>query len=397
MAAQASLCSVADAGVMRFWATDGELTPPSRVVSTGSGSVVVRARPKTDFWQRTGYGFVHDNGHFCPMAQIPSCPGAAWASFELTVAFAAEYAHQFDQAGLMLRASSAHWLKAGIEYVDGRRQASVVVTRGARSDWSVVPVTGPVGDPFWVRLRGAEDGSVSVAWSQAAPPRGAAAPPRSSFTLMRLADFLEPPADGAPPVAVMAGIATCAPTAPHGFAVEFGHVSLLSPAPDQALHEDQAGSSDADPAVSGGGVDADDADDDDDDVDAGVATAGTSSGSATTSSASSSAASAAAAAATAAAASSAAAAGGAPSTDFDSEEYIAKQASSQVSIMAKRGDIGADLEAASVPAGTAPPAGHAAADESSDVSVAEALMSLSLGGSGRGAGAGAGAGKSPHA
>lgn len=202
MAAQASLCAATDAGAIRFWATDGELTPPARVVSTGSGSIVVRARPKTDFWQRTGYGFRHDNGHFCPMVRVPDCAGAAWASFELTVAFAGEYAHQFDQAGLMLRASPALWLKAGVEFVDGRRQASVVITRGAKSDWSVVPLTGPAGDPFWVRLRGAEDGSITVAWSQAAPDRGAAVPPRASFTLMRLADFLSPPADGAAPVAV---------------------------------------------------------------------------------------------------------------------------------------------------------------------------------------------------
>lgn len=202
MAAQASLCSVTDAGLIRFWATDGELTPPARVVSTGSGSIVVRARPKTDFWQRTGYGFVHDTGHFCPMVRIPDSPGAAWATFELTLAFAGEYAHQFDQAGLMLRASPAHWLKAGVEYVDGRRQASVVVTRGAKSDWSVVPLSGPVVDPFWIRLRGAEDGSVSVSWSQEVPPRGASVPPRGSFALMRLADFLAPPADGVSPIAV---------------------------------------------------------------------------------------------------------------------------------------------------------------------------------------------------
>ena len=36
---------------------------------------------------------------------------------------------QYDQAGLMVRLDPQHWLKCGIEYVDGRQCASAVVTR----------------------------------------------------------------------------------------------------------------------------------------------------------------------------------------------------------------------------------------------------------------------------
>lgn len=39
----------------------------------------------------------------------------------------------------MVRLDAETWLKCGIEFVDGRQCASVVITRGL-SDWSVVPL-----------------------------------------------------------------------------------------------------------------------------------------------------------------------------------------------------------------------------------------------------------------
>ena len=29
-----------------------------------NGQIIVRARPKTDFWRKTFYGYITDNGHF---------------------------------------------------------------------------------------------------------------------------------------------------------------------------------------------------------------------------------------------------------------------------------------------------------------------------------------------
>lgn len=190
------LGDIRNAGSIRLWRADGELTPPARVVSSHTGSVILRTRPKTDFWRRTSYGFQRDNGHFCEICEIPAGPAAdPWADFELTVGFSGEYEEMYDQAGLMLRASPTHWLKAGVEFVDGVRRASVVITRGGRSDWSVVPLAGPASSPFFVRLRGGADGSVAVYWSEAAPEAASGAPPRPSFELMRLADFVVPPAE----------------------------------------------------------------------------------------------------------------------------------------------------------------------------------------------------------
>ena len=82
----------------------------------------------TDFWRETHYGFVHDNGHFL----YTETEG----DFSAEVTFSAQYAHLYDQAGLMLRLDERHWVKAGVEYSDGEQLLSTVVTR-ERSDWSV--------------------------------------------------------------------------------------------------------------------------------------------------------------------------------------------------------------------------------------------------------------------
>jgi len=105
-------------------------------------TLTVTTDPKTDFWRKTHYGFIRDNGHFYhrPVS----------GDFTATVSFSGRYTAQYDQAGLMIRLDEANWLKCGIEYVDGTQQASVVVTRDY-SDWSVVPLD-PAPANLWLRL-----------------------------------------------------------------------------------------------------------------------------------------------------------------------------------------------------------------------------------------------------
>jgi uncharacterized protein len=86
---------------------------------------------KTDFWRKTHYGFIRDNGNFY-YQQITG-------DFIAEVKVIGQYQVLYDQAGLMLRIDEQNWLKCGIEFVDGVQQASVVVTRDY-SDWSVVPL-----------------------------------------------------------------------------------------------------------------------------------------------------------------------------------------------------------------------------------------------------------------
>lgn len=107
-----------------------------------------------DFWRRTFYGFTHDNGH----ALLANAP----REFTAEVSFSGDWRAQYDQAGLCLRADDAHWIKAGIEHVNGQVHLATVVTIG-HSDWSQMPLPGfagwlglrltRAGDAVWVQYR----------------------------------------------------------------------------------------------------------------------------------------------------------------------------------------------------------------------------------------------------
>ncbi|MBI2434815.1 MAG: DUF1349 domain-containing protein [Candidatus Hydrogenedentes bacterium] len=90
---------------------------------------------RTDFWQRTHYGFQADNGHFLQL------PHTGDFLMETHVRFLP--AHQYDQAGLMVRLSDSCWLKTSVEYEpEGADRLGVVVTNGGYSDWSTQDVIG---------------------------------------------------------------------------------------------------------------------------------------------------------------------------------------------------------------------------------------------------------------
>lgn len=102
------------------------LNPPP-AASVHDGHLRVHTGLKTDFWQRTYYGFQPDGGHFLHRQ---------WTGdFTLETTFRGQYETLYDQAGLMVRHDAATWMKCGIEYTDGAKHFSVVVTRG-HSDWS---------------------------------------------------------------------------------------------------------------------------------------------------------------------------------------------------------------------------------------------------------------------
>ena len=113
--------------------------PPHHVL--GDDTVHVRTGKETDFWRETFYSFWRDNGHFLYR------PVEGDFSAEVTVK--GDYKVLYDQAGLMLRLSETHWIKAGIEYTDGLAYFSVVVTNDT-SDWSLVSIPN---DPNGVRIR----------------------------------------------------------------------------------------------------------------------------------------------------------------------------------------------------------------------------------------------------
>lgn len=103
--------------------------PPARW-DAGKGVLLVETDPATDFWRKTHYGFEADNGHFLYAVMT--------GDFVLSTRVRFQPAHQYDQAGLMVRLSPDCWIKTSVEY-EGPHEASklgVVVTNLGYSDWS---------------------------------------------------------------------------------------------------------------------------------------------------------------------------------------------------------------------------------------------------------------------
>lgn len=146
----------------------------------------------TDFWRKTHYGFIRDNGHF-GYVEVEG-------DFTAEVKVNGSYRELYDQAGLMLRSDAEHWIKTGIEYVHGVQYVSAVVTNDF-SDWSVAPLAGNPPS-IWLRvIRKAE--AVEIFYSL----DGAA------YTLLRIA-YLQPSAK------TNVGVMCAAPDG-HGFDVSF--------------------------------------------------------------------------------------------------------------------------------------------------------------------------------
>ncbi|MGV1754215.1 DUF1349 domain-containing protein [Agrobacterium sp. CG674] len=96
----------------------------------------------TDFWRKTHYGFTRDSGHFLGSSVDDG--------FTACVRIQGEFRSLYDQAGLMVRIDENRWVKTGVEFTDGERFLSTVVTDG-RSDWSVSQPFKELED-FYIRV-----------------------------------------------------------------------------------------------------------------------------------------------------------------------------------------------------------------------------------------------------
>ena len=119
------------------------LNPPA-TEHYADGVLTVRSKGKTDFWRKTFYGYVTDNGHFMHMPMV--------GEFTLQARVGGNYAALYDQAGLMVRLDEKRWMKCGSELVDGKRWASVVVTHDF-SDWSTMEDLSQTGAVWWRVVR----------------------------------------------------------------------------------------------------------------------------------------------------------------------------------------------------------------------------------------------------
>jgi uncharacterized protein len=107
------------------------LNPPAFwEIDRGHSRLLLKPDCSTDFWQQTHYGFRADNGHFL-YAEVS---GDAIATAGIHI----HPAHQYDQAGLMVRFSADCWLKASNEFEPkGPSHLGAVVTNYGFSDWSL--------------------------------------------------------------------------------------------------------------------------------------------------------------------------------------------------------------------------------------------------------------------
>jgi uncharacterized protein len=129
------------------------LNQPSQWNEAGD-TLTVTVAPGTDYWQVTHYGFIRDNGPFRYQEQA--------GNFEAKVRISGKYHELYHQAGLMIRIDEKNWIKAGIEFVNGKQNVSVVVTREF-SDWSVLARSDNPAF-IWLRLQRYHD-TVQLSYS----------------------------------------------------------------------------------------------------------------------------------------------------------------------------------------------------------------------------------------
>jgi regulation of enolase protein 1 (concanavalin A-like superfamily) len=182
------------------------LNPPLSAARAGK-ALTVTTRQASDFWQHTFYGFRRDSGHFLYQTVT--------GDFTVSVKFTGRFEALYDQAGLMVRSDETHWVKAGIEFTDGERFLSAVVSNGF-SDWSVQPYRTAAPE---VSIRLTRHGeAIRVQFQD----------PQDGKWIMARLGYLKAAA------ALQVGVMCCSPERA-GFEVTFRQFRI-APAIDRALH-----------------------------------------------------------------------------------------------------------------------------------------------------------------
>jgi uncharacterized protein len=169
--------------------------------------LIVRSRPKTDFWRKTFYGYITDNGHFFHLT--------VKGDFIFQARVNGKYAALYDQAGLMVRLNPENWVKCGTEFFDGARHASVVFTRDF-SDWSTMTDLSNDQAVYWRVTRTRDALEVACSLDEKA----------ADFQVIRQG-YLVPSEEAE--VGIM-----CASPEGNGFECGFDHLQLARPTPSAA-------------------------------------------------------------------------------------------------------------------------------------------------------------------
>lgn len=109
------------------------INQPTRFEKT-KDTLIIYTDPETDFWQRTYYGFQHENAHafVLPVSE---------QEFTFTVKTTWKPARLFDQCGVVVYQDADNWFKASVEYENDQfsRLGSVVTNLGY-SDWATTDI-----------------------------------------------------------------------------------------------------------------------------------------------------------------------------------------------------------------------------------------------------------------
>ncbi|NFI95914.1 DUF1349 domain-containing protein [Clostridium botulinum] len=97
--------------------------------------IVIKTEPRTDFWQRTYYGFQNNNA---PALLVSTKE----KEFSFLVKTQFDSNHRFDQCGVIIYQDSDNWFKASIEYQNEEYQRlGSVVTNYGYSDWATTDIS----------------------------------------------------------------------------------------------------------------------------------------------------------------------------------------------------------------------------------------------------------------
>ncbi|MGF9695880.1 DUF1349 domain-containing protein [Paenibacillus sp. MABNR03] len=189
--------------------SDARWTTEPVATRTEGERFIVQAQEGSDFWEKTFYGFCHQNGHalLAPWDESK----AVEVTFDLS-----SFTELYDQAGLMLWHSKEQWIKAGVEVNDGVVHIGAVVT-DQFSDWSLSPIPEWGGRLVTIRASYHNEAVVIRARTDEHPWR-----------TIRVARF-------AYPTNKQAGPFLCSPKRA-GFEVAF--TQWRTTAPDEDLHAD---------------------------------------------------------------------------------------------------------------------------------------------------------------
>ncbi|MDR1696177.1 MAG: DUF1349 domain-containing protein [Endomicrobium sp.] len=133
------------------------INPPEKFSLSGE-SVKITTNPKTDFWQKTYYGFKNDNAHAFVFETYEK-----YFSFWVKAKF--EYKKLFDQCGAVIYQNGNNWFKASAEYENEKTaKLGSVVTNNGFSDWASQDIGAGIKEIYYRLSRRYND--FLIEWSK---------------------------------------------------------------------------------------------------------------------------------------------------------------------------------------------------------------------------------------